>query len=194
MTKKFCNLCFIFFIFTLYSCGTAKFRSKTEENNYQTAGIIDLPSLKNSSAAFKKQDSFSHEKEVSLDEQRILDITSYAKDFQGTKYKFGGTSRQGIDCSGLIYTSFLHENISLPRTSREMSLQGEQLALEEIGVGDLLFFETNKKKVVSHVGLVIKINPNEIIFIHSTSSQGVIISSLHEHYWQQHFVMARRVI
>ena len=194
MTKKFRNLGFIFLIASLSSCGSAKFRSKAEENHYQSAGILDLPSLKTTPSAFEGPDFFSAEKETAFEGQLIQDITTYAKDFQGTRYKFGGTTKQGMDCSGLVYTSFLHENISLPRTSREMALQGQPLSLKDVETGDLLFFETTRKKVVSHVGLVIKTTSDEIIFIHSTTSQGVIISSLSENYWQQHFVMARRII
>jgi len=129
------------------------------------------------------------------EDDRVYKITSYALDFKGTKYKFGGTTSNGMDCSGLVYTSFLKEDIPLPRTSRAMSLEGERLSLEDVNIGDLLFFETNKnKKVVNHVGLVVEIQPGQILFIHSTTSLGVIISSLSENYWFEHFVMARRVI
>ncbi|SDS02152.1 Cell wall-associated hydrolase, NlpC family [Gillisia sp. Hel1_33_143] len=129
------------------------------------------------------------------EDNRVYNITSHALDYQGTKYKFGGTTSDGMDCSGLVYTSFLKEDIPLPRTSRAMSLQGERLSLDDVNIGDLLFFETNKnKKVVNHVGLVVEIQPGQILFIHSTTSLGVIISSLSENYWFDHFVMARRVI
>lgn len=129
------------------------------------------------------------------EDPRVYNITSFAKDFEGTRYKYGGTSREGMDCSGLVYTSFLQEDIPLPRTSRDMSLQGERLSLVEVNIGDLLFFETDKnKKVINHVGLVVEIQPGHIFFIHSTTSRGVIISSLAEDYWLEHFIMARRVI
>lgn len=122
------------------------------------------------------------------------EISENAKYFLGTPYKYGGSSIKGMDCSGLIHIAFLEENISIPRTSREMSLLGDRLFLKEVETGDLLFFETNKnKKVINHVGLVVETTPQEIFFIHSTTSRGVIISSLKENYWYSHFVMARRV-
>ncbi|APU67726.1 C40 family peptidase [Christiangramia flava] len=122
-------------------------------------------------------------------------VIKNAKKFEGVKYRYGGTDKKGMDCSGLIYVSFQEEGLSLPRTSRAMSLQGKRLFLREVAEGDLLFFETNKnKKVINHVGLVINVENNDIYFIHSTTSAGVIISSLSEPYWNQNFVMARRVM
>lgn len=126
---------------------------------------------------------------------RVYNITSYARDFEGTPYKYGGTTRAGMDCSGLVYSSFLQENIPLPRSSRDMAHKGERLSLEEVNIGDLLFFETDKnKKVINHVGLVVEVDKGHIFFIHSSTSKGVMISSLADNYWFDHFVMARRVI
>ena len=94
-----------------------------------------------------------------------------------------------------MYISFQENDIALPRTSRAMSLQGERLYLKDVTVGDLLFFETDKnRKVINHVGLVVDISQGDILFIHSTTSQGVIISKLSENYWNNTFVMARRII
>jgi len=124
-----------------------------------------------------------------------INISEHAKTFLGTSYRYGGSSRDGMDCSGLVYTAFLEENIELPRISREMSLLGTRLYLKEVGIGDLLFFETDKnRKVINHVGLVVETREEEIFFIHSSTSKGVIISSLKQPYWEEHFVMARRVL
>ncbi|HIB36589.1 C40 family peptidase [Mesonia sp.] len=121
-------------------------------------------------------------------------VADYALDFQGTRYKYGGTTRKGMDCSGLVYTSFLSENIQLPRVSRDMAREGRMLHVNEINVGDLVFFQTNKSRdVINHVGLVVEIVPGSVNFIHSTTSRGVIVSSLNERYWNNAFVMAKRV-
>ncbi|WP_121666949.1 C40 family peptidase [Mesonia aquimarina] len=121
-------------------------------------------------------------------------IADYALSFEGTKYKYGGTTKRGMDCSGLIYVSFQKENIQLPRTSGAMSKEGRRLRVNEINVGDLLFFQTNKtRRVINHVGLVVQLAPGEVSFIHSTTSSGVIVSSLNNPYWNKAFVMARRV-
>lgn len=126
--------------------------------------------------------------------KQVNNIISHALEFEGTRYKYGGTTKKGMDCSGLIYTSFLKEDIPMPRTSRDLSLKGRRLYLKEVSPGDLLFFETNKKRpVINHVGLVVEVD-NDIKFIHSSTSRGVIISSLEENYWKSNFVMARRVL
>lgn len=122
-------------------------------------------------------------------------IVQYALNYEGSPYRFGGTTKRGLDCSGLVYISFLEEGISLPRTSRAMSLEGKRLKLKEVTPGDLLFFHTNKnRKVVNHVGLVVDVSDSEIRFIHSTTSRGVIISVLNQPYWKNAFMMARRVL
>ena len=126
--------------------------------------------------------------------KKIKSIISHAKSFSGTKYKYGGTTKKGMDCSGLVYTSFKKENVILPRTSKTMATQGKAIALKKVAVGDLLFFKTNKRKnVISHVGLVVETR-GTIKFIHASTSRGVIISSLDETYWNKAFAWARRVL
>ncbi|WP_432411801.1 C40 family peptidase [Rasiella sp. SM2506] len=122
-------------------------------------------------------------------------IIDHAKSFEGTRYKFGGTTKKGMDCSGLIYTSFATENITLPRISRDMATQGERISLLKAEEGDLVFFQTNpSKNVINHVGLVVYNKSGVLKFIHATTSQGVIISDLSEAYWDKSFVQARRII
>ena len=122
-------------------------------------------------------------------------IVNYAKSFNGTRYKFGGITKKGMDCSGLVYVSYKKENIIMPRISRDMAKKGKRISLDKTKKGDLLFFKTNKNRnVINHVGLVVDIKQCEIMFIHSTSSKGVIISSLEEHYWKNAFVEVRKVI
>lgn len=128
------------------------------------------------------------------EEDIVTKITRYAKEFLGTGYKFGGKGSDGFDCSGLVHTAFSLEGIILPRTSREMSAIGEKLDLRQVSNGDLLFFQTDPgKKVINHVGLVVDVAEDVVYFIHSTTSRGVIISSLTEKYWQERFTTARRI-
>jgi len=122
-------------------------------------------------------------------------IVSQAQAFSGTPYAFGGTTHKGMDCSGLIYTAFQKEQIQLPRVSRDMAKRGKPIALKTVKTGDLIFFRTNKNsRQINHVGLVTAVRQGQIYFIHSTSSKGVITSSLEERYWNDAFVQARRVI
>ena len=122
-------------------------------------------------------------------------IVTYAEQFIGVRYKYGGITKKGMDCSGLIYVSYKNENINLPRISRDMATKGISISLKDVKKGDLLFFQTNKnKRVINHVGLVTESIDYNIKFIHSTSSKGVITSSLSESYWQSSFKEARRFL
>ncbi|MDT0689398.1 C40 family peptidase [Salegentibacter sp. F188] len=170
----------LFFVVFLTSCGSSRSRAISENGSKKMVS---------------SEEKFDTNPEIEPADKRVYNIISTAKKFEGTRYKYGGTTKKGMDCSGLVYTAYLEEDIPLPRTSRAMSLEGKRLFLKEVTIGDLLFFETNKnKKVINHVGLVVDVLPDHILFIHSTSSRGVIISSLSESYWHNNFVMARRVI
>lgn len=122
-------------------------------------------------------------------------IVAQAQAFSGTKYKFGGTTAKGMDCSGLVYVAFQKENIVLPRVSREMAKKGKPVSKNSAQAGDLVFFKTNKNsRQINHVGLVTAVKSGQIYFIHATTSRGVLTSSLNENYWKRAFVEVRRVI
>ncbi len=148
---------------------------------------VDAPSeLPNTSNKKEKKDPI-------LKSSQIID---YSKQFLGTRYKWGGTTKRGMDCSGLVFESFRAHQVYLPRISRDMAKKGVRINLKDVLKGDLLFFKTgkNRRNSINHVGLVVDIRDNAIIFIHATSSKGVIISSLNEAYWQSAFVEARHVL
>jgi len=122
-------------------------------------------------------------------------IIDYAKTFKGVKYKYGGTTKKGMDCSGLIYTSFKKEAITLPRTTHDLSTTGDWIDLKEVQEGDLLFFATKKNsRKVNHVGIVTTARVGYVEFIHASTSKGVMISNLAERYWYLSYVQARRVL
>lgn len=122
-------------------------------------------------------------------------IVEKALTYQGVRYKFGGTTRKGMDCSGLIYVAYKNENILLPRVSRNMATAGRKIKVSKVHKGDLLFFKTNKSnRNINHVGLVVSHKNNQIRFVHSTTSRGVIVSLLSEKYWNNAFVKATTVL
>jgi lipoprotein Spr len=114
----------------------------------------------------------------------------------GVRYKTAGTTKSGYDCSGLIYTLFDLYDIKLPRTSLEQSKTGIVIGpnTENAKKGDLIFFKTNKKSQINHVGIVIDVSDYEIKFIHSSTSNGVIISSTKEPYYQNTFAQLNRIL
>lgn len=122
-------------------------------------------------------------------------IISTAMTYSGVRYKFGGTTRKGMDCSGLLYVAFAEHDIPLPRISYQMAEEGKRIRITQVAKGDLLFFKTSRKgKNINHVGLVVAVEGDDIKFIHSTTSRGVIVSSLHEGFWNYAFVKATRIL
>ncbi|MGK0455182.1 MAG: cell wall-associated NlpC family hydrolase [Paraglaciecola sp.] len=122
-------------------------------------------------------------------------VVKNALKYNGVPYKFGGTSKRGMDCSGVIYVAFGQENIQLPRISREMAKRGRKISLNNVKKGDLLFFRTvNSRRRINHVGLITSIKNGQILFIHSTSSKGVIVSALSQKYWKNAFVKATSIL
>ena len=153
--------------------------------NVETNTNLDIQSSKiNFSNSL--QSSFSHD---------FLDqLIERASENIGTRYRTGGTTKSGFDCSGLMLITFGAFDIKLPRTSREQSSMGTKVSTEEAQKGDLIFFKTNGRSQINHVGMVVEVNEGEIKFIHSSVSNGVIISSTKERYYQKNFSQINRVL
>lgn len=119
-----------------------------------------------------------------------------ARTYTGTPYKWGGTTRSGIDCSGLIGNAFNAVKLSLPRTADAQALVGEKVKIADLKPGDLVFFGTGKKKrEITHVGIVTVVKSKDNIkFIHASTSLGVVETDLFSDYYKKRFREARRVI
>lgn len=124
----------------------------------------------------------------------VKQLINTASDNLGANYKAGGTTSDGFDCSGLMYATFKKFDIILPRSSVDMAKIGRVLNPNEIQKGDLIFFKTNGKNVINHVGMVIEVTADEIKFIHSSTQKGVIVSSTKEPYYERTFTQANRIL
>lgn len=106
------------------------------------------------------------------------------------RYKIGGLSKKGVDCSGFVWNIFQRSlDMDLPRTSREQAQIGEAVEKDSLQFGDLLFFGS-KSKHISHVAMYI--GGGRIV--HSSRNHGVGVSSVTSTYYGKHFVCARRVL
>lgn len=131
----------------------------------------------------------------SIENNKASKVISIAQSYNGVNYKFGGKDKNGMDCSGLLFTSFKKIGVQLPRTSSAMSSVGEKIDIDEIKLGDLIFFDIDRLKgKINHVGMVVSLKNNEIKFIHSSTSKGVTTSSLNESYWKDAFVKVKRIL
>lgn len=150
----------------------------------------------------------SHESEEQIDENFDMNyeenpsynstlsekVLSEAIDNIGSRYRTGGTSKSGFDCSGLMIASFGKFDIKLPRTSNGMSRFGKKINPKNAQKGDLIFFRTLGSRKINHVGMVVEVNEDEIKFVHSSIKRGVIISTTKEGYYKKTFAQVNRVL
>jgi cell wall-associated NlpC family hydrolase len=125
---------------------------------------------------------------------KVRTVLKAAESYLKTPYRFGGTTRQGIDCSGLLMVSFAEAGVKLPRTSAEQAKQGKAIAKPKVNKGDVIFFATGAAGRVSHAGLVVEATGERIRFIHASTSGGVRIDELSNPYWAPKYLWARRII
>tara|TARA_R110000868_G_scaffold125037_6_gene330438 strand:- start:11226 stop:11795 length:570 start_codon:yes stop_codon:yes gene_type:complete len=178
--------------FLITSCGSVKKKTTYGSNNERK---ITVEARKNDSETSSARLPHINSENPRGSNAIADEIINSALAFSGTRYKYGGTTRKGMDCSGLLYVAFSNHDIALPRVSYVMAEEGENIRVKNVTKGDLLFFKTSRKsKKINHVGLVIDVDGDEIKFIHATTSRGVIVSSLKEGYWNYAFVKATRVL
>lgn len=110
----------------------------------------------------------------------------------GAPYRAGGKSLNGTDCSGLTTTIYQKVyGIKLPHRAEEQQKLGTKKDKNKLQEGDLVFFSSNRtKKRVAHAGIYLKDGK----FIHASSSNGVIISSLKEDYYKRNWISGKRVV
>lgn len=181
------KLLYILIICLVASCGASK--KKIAQNQPRSVTV-----------AAKPMDAPKREKKPSRNvtvakRSKADDVIDSALKFSGVRYKFGGTTKKGMDCSGLLYVAFGENDVKLPRTSYHMAEEGKNIRVRDVEKGDLLFFKTSKRsKRINHVGMVVSVEGDEIKFVHSSSSRGVIVSSLREGYWNSAFIKATRIL
>lgn len=187
----------LFLTLCLSSCKSSKHSNKLIGNNTSVSSKPSNMVIDNKSGRMKNADypAINEPNGRNANSELVENIIDHAMKFEGVRYKYGGTDKKGMDCSGLVTSAFSTEGISLPRSSSDIALSGDWIDLKDVQKGDLLFFSTSgKSRNVNHVALVTHVIDGQIEFIHSTTSAGVIVSSLAERYWYFAFVQARRVL
>lgn len=119
-------------------------------------------------------------------------VIKEAEKYLGTPYKYGGTTKKGLDCSALTGLAYATVGTSLPRSSSGQSAVGKKVPKKQIRPGDLVFFDAKKSGKITHVGMVVSVKDQDVRFIHATTSRGVRYDDLNGDYWSQRFVVAKR--
>ena len=116
-------------------------------------------------------------------------ILNHYQSWKGTPHQLGGSSHEGVDCSGFVMAVYREAfNINLPRTTQSQAQQGKSVSLNELQSGDLVFFKP--PDYPRHVGIYL----SKSKFVHASKSKGVTISKIDEYYWGKYFWMAKRII
>ncbi|MDE6322028.1 MAG: C40 family peptidase [Muribaculaceae bacterium] len=133
----------------------------------------------------------SYDRSQPLTSREKKELVKEAKKWLGTSYRYGGHSRQGTDCSGMVMEVYRKVcNVSLPHSSREQQAYCKGIKKKDLTEGDLIFFCTGSSGRVSHVGMYI----GDGKMVHASSSRGVIISALDERYYSRTYHSSGRVL
>jgi len=120
-------------------------------------------------------------------------IVKTAQKYIGTKYRSGGKSEKGFDCSGFSFFVMKENNVALKRSSRDQALQGEPVKIKKLQPGDLIFFASKDR--VNHVGIISENQRNKLKMIHASSSRGIVEEDiLKSSYWKKRIKGGRSVL
>jgi cell wall-associated NlpC family hydrolase len=146
----------------------------------KTHPIINVANSTSSSSLIEK---YAEKLNVPQSKLTNVDLYKFIDDWYGTQYKYGGLSKQGVDCSGfcnMLYVEVYKKQ--LPRSTKDISKQVNKVPKEKLQEGHLLLFNISGKNN-SHVGVYLQ---NDY-FVHASTSKGVIISHLDNPYYKKAF-------
>ncbi|WGE66125.1 NlpC/P60 family protein [Actinobacillus equuli] len=146
----------------------------------------------NTSGAIKARAGIfrTHHSTLSDPIMAISSLSEQQHEWKGTRYRLGGNSKAGIDCSGFMQVTFRDLfGIDLPRTTSEQAKEGTRIDRDELRTGDLVFFKTGRGPNGKHVGVYVKNGQ----FLHASTKGGVIYSDMNSPYWSRTFWQARRL-
>lgn len=125
----------------------------------------------------------------------VNNLLSYARKHLSSRYRSGGTTPSGFDCSGFVRYCFTKFGISLPHSSAAQASVGAKVDREFAQPGDLIFFNGHAAggSRVGHVGIITDVVNNQVTFIHSACGGGVKFDLLSADYYRKRFVTIRRV-
>jgi len=153
---------------------------------------FELPATTSSSSKLEQtsilQSATVTPRQTSLTHMR--DFFSNVSQYFGTRYRFGGQTPAGFDCSGFVRFMFDKVfNMSLPRSSKEMSAMGNKVSKDDLQPGDLVFFHSKSQRI-NHVGIFI----GNDTFVHSSLTKGITEDQLKHEYYEKRFAGAVRLL
>jgi len=166
-------------------------RETVSKNNNQSEILVknvetDNAPIENFSSLRMKYSILLNTPVEEVNNDRMLE---FIEEWYGTKYRFGGSDKSGIDCSAFVqvFMSTMY-SFAMPRMAKDQYLQTYRIKKDNLREGDLVFFHTTRRGI-SHVGIYLRNNK----FVHASTAGGVTISDLSEGYYADHFVTGGRV-
>ncbi len=167
----------LLFLFTFTAC-----KSKKNLSNNPASHRFEKPSS-------KIANKYADEMGVSKKQIKNGDLYSFIDDWEGTKYQFGGLTKRGVDCSGLVY--LIYQEVygrKVPRTTGQQVQVIKRKYESQLREGDLVFFDFGGKKF-SHVGVYLQNG----YYVHASTKRGVMIEKLRNPYTYKYFSRAGSV-
>ena len=157
-----------------------------------TVGLVGCSSVPEKGTKVTRAPGVTHAPgaKVNLENTSLVKKMLYEQynQWKHTRYRIGGMSRSGVDCSGFIQLTFKTKlGVILPRSTEFQAQLGESVSKSELRAGDLVFFKTRWSG--RHVGVYIE----DGRFLHASSTYGVTISKLNESYWKSAYWKAKRL-
>lgn len=175
--KSILNLTLLFLFMILTNCSGLKPNPKFKEHDTPES---EVPREPHYTLSKDRDYTSSFEKE----------LTAAIKSYLGVPYRFGGATKNGMDCSGFVSRVYRDGiDLKLPHRARSMFKLGRSVSRNRLGFGDLVFFENIENYGVSHVGIYV----GDGKFAHASSSRGVVISDFNLDYYKKRYVGARRI-
>jgi len=167
-------------------------KTVTSGNNGSKESSADVNSYLNRSSSLEKASNLQLKYAILLNTEveQLHDnaLLEHIDEWYGTRYRYGGTTKSGIDCSAFVQAIYLSAfAISLPRTARDQYRTSHIVSATQMKTGDLVFFNTTGG--ISHVGIYLQNNK----FVHASTSYGVTISDMFDPYYLRRFIGVGRV-
>ncbi len=166
-------------------------REETTSRINNTSATDNTP-IRTSNKALQNFLAAGHGKKLATGRITPDDLIGAAREYMGVRHCMGGTSHSCIDCSGLVMKAFENNGIGFPHNSQAQARYGKIILDKyKLKKGDLVYFINtyNTSKYITHTGICIGNNQ----FIHTSSSKGVIISSLDNSYWKTKFIFGTEI-
>ena len=167
------------------------YRLRKKQRDTYNANIRTSASSLNIERADWLQLKYAIVLDITVETLSNISLLKMIDEWWGTSYCMGGSTKDCVDCSA--FTQMIMQNVynvTVPRTAQEQYNSSQQINLEDLNEGDLVFFNTNSNRDITHVGIYLINNK----FVHAATSGGVMVSDLNDTYWKPRYRGAGRYV